>query len=430
MAGGLSVRFWYLLYNVVLHLGALFCLPVWLARRYLGGRYRGQFRERMGLLSPELVAPFEGKRALWVHAASAGETVSAAPLVRRLKAAFPDSPVLFTVTSRYGKEMATRLLHGEVEGIAFSPLDLPLFVGRFLQRFRPFLYVMVETDLWPNMVRMARRSGSRVVLASGHASAKRSLRLLRPFGRVTLGQVDAFLMQTPQSMQHLLRRGAPQGRVEVLGNLKFDGAEVQTGERDALRRELGIKPDAPVLVAGSTLREDEAPVLDAVYTLRQEGLDLHAIVAPRRQERVQAVADGCRARGLDYVLRTAGGAAPVLILDTMGELARSYDAADVAYVGGGLTPSVGLHNILEPALCGVPVLFGLHHGKAAAVAAEFLRHDAGLEVTDGPGLLRGLRSVLTDPATRARLVRGAAQLLRTHRGAAQRQADRIREIVA
>ncbi|MGH7162411.1 MAG: 3-deoxy-D-manno-octulosonic acid transferase, partial [Planctomycetota bacterium] len=146
----LRIALWYALYNVLVHLGALLCLPFWLFARFLRGRYRGQFRERMGILPRAALARFGERPAVWVHAASAGETVSAGPLVRRLREAFPDAPFLLTVTSRYGKEMAERSLGGAVDAVLFSPLDLPWFVRRFLERVNPLLYVMVETDLWPN----------------------------------------------------------------------------------------------------------------------------------------------------------------------------------------------------------------------------------------------------------------------------------------
>ena len=155
---------WYLVYNVVLDLGALACLPFWLGARLLRGRYRGQFAERMGVLAPELLARFGDSGALWAHAASAGETSSAVPLLHALRAMHPDRPILFTVTSRYGKEMAQRRLGDVVDAICFSPLDLPWFCRRFLRRVRPALYLMIETDLWPNLVRLAKGSGARVVV--------------------------------------------------------------------------------------------------------------------------------------------------------------------------------------------------------------------------------------------------------------------------
>ncbi len=432
MAPGPGARVWYAIYNLLLHLAALACLPFWILARLTRGRFRGQFKERMGRLPAPLLERFGRAPALWVHAASAGETVSAAPLVRRLRVAFPEAPILFTVTSRYGKEMAGRLLAGSADGIAYSPLDLPLFVARFLNRIRPFLYVMVETDLWPNMVRQAKARGIPVVLASGHAGPRRAWRRLRSFGRAVLGNVDLFLMQTEEDARRIVERGAPRDRVRSMGNLKFDGSSgsLPHEERLALRRAFALPEGVPVFVAGSTLAEDEGPVLDAVAALRGEGRDLRAIVAPRRQERVAELERRCAERGLACARRTAGGSAPVLILDTMGELAGCYNLADAAYVGGGLTPEVGLHNILEPIVCGAPVLFGPSHGKAHRIAQEFLERGAGLELADGAALLPALRRILGDPEERARLHRAAEALLKENRGAAERQARSIRELVA
>jgi 3-deoxy-D-manno-octulosonic-acid transferase len=425
----LAVRLWYGIYFVLIYLGALVCLPYWIFVRLSRGRYRGQFAERMGILAPELRAKFGQRPSVWVHAASAGETASAAPLVRLLRDGFADGPFLFTVTSRYGKEMAERLLGGVVDAISFSPLDLPLFVRRFLSPIRPRLYVTVESEIWPSMLRMAKRSGAAVVLASGHAGPAS---FPRPFWQAVFSHVDLFCMQTEADAANIRRRGAPADRIVVTGNMKFDStaAHMEEPERARWRAELGLPVGAPVLVAGSTLLEDEGPVLDTAARLRADGLDLHLVVAPRRQERVAEVVKGCEARSLPYARRSEGGSAPVLILDTMGELARTYNLADVAYVGGGLTPDVGLHNILEPAVCGVPVLFGPHLGKAARVASEFRKREAGVEISDGAALPGAVSSILTDQAARDRLREAGRALLADHRGAARRQADRILELVA
>jgi 3-deoxy-D-manno-octulosonic-acid transferase len=428
MPGAAGVRLWYAFYNVILHVGVLVCLPFWLFVRLVRGRYRGQFLERMAILPPEVREKFGARPAVWIHAASAGETASAAPLVVALREHFPGHPFLFTFTSRYGKDMATRRLGEVVDAICFSPLDLPMFCRRFLDLVRPRLYVMVETDLWPNLVRAAKRRGAAVAIASGHAGPRS---LPRPFWRAVLGHVDLLLMQTEADAQNIRRRGAPPDRVHVMGNLKFDSSagRLAPGEIAAWREELGLREGAPVFVAGSTLAEDEGPVLEAIAALRAEGLDLSAIVAPRRQERVADVRKRCEACGLEAALRTEGGGAPVLILDTMGELARCYNVAQVAYVGGGLTPDVGLHNLLEPLVCGAPVLFGPHRGKARRIAEEVLRAGAGVEVGGGAALLSTLRALLTDAGQHAGLVERGQAMLADHEGAARRQADRIRELV-
>ena len=172
MPGGAGTVFWFVLYNTLLYLGVLLCLPFWLFVRLFRGRYRGQFRERMGILGPDVRSRFGARKAIWVHAASAGETASAVPMVRALKESLPGHPVLFTVTSRYGKQMAQRRLEGVADAVCFSPLDVPFFCRRFLNAADPLLYVMVETDIWPNLLRIAQRRGIPCALASGYASPR------------------------------------------------------------------------------------------------------------------------------------------------------------------------------------------------------------------------------------------------------------------
>ncbi|MHC4939526.1 MAG: 3-deoxy-D-manno-octulosonic acid transferase [Planctomycetota bacterium] len=423
-----STRLWYALYNLLLYAGVLVCLPFWLFVRFLRGRYRGQFMERMGIIDPAIRSRFGQRPALWVHAASAGETASAVPLVAALKAQWPDRPVLFTVTSRYGKEMAERRLEGIADAVCFSPLDLPLFCRRFLDAIQPFLYVMVETDIWPNILRKAQRRNIPCALASGYASARS---FPRSFWRAVFSHIDLFLMQTDVDAKNVIARGAPAGRVSVGGNMKFDGSgsPLPADDLPALREDFGIPNGRPVFVAGSTLVEDEAPVLDAIAALRADDTDLCAIVAPRRQDRVPEVMKGLAERGLEAARRTDGGAAPVLVLDTMGELAQTYNLASVAYIGGGFTPDVGLHNLIEPLVCGAPVLFGPHRGKAARVAHELLRLGAGVELSGGEALLKTIRRILTEPETAAKLAAAGARVLKLHQGAAERQAARIAELV-
>jgi len=428
MPGGAGTAFWFVLYNTLLYLGVLLCLPFWLFVRLFRGRYRGQFLERMGILSPEVRGQFGQAKAIWVHAASAGETASAVPMLRALKASLPGHPVLFTVTSRYGKQMAERRLEGVADAVCFSPLDVPFFCRRFLNAVDPLLYVMVETDIWPNLLRIAQRRGIPCALASGYASPRS---IPRSFWRAVFSKIDLLLMQTEEDERNIIARGALPERVSVGGNMKFDATAgaIPSDEVPALRADFGFREGVPVIVAGSTLAEDEAPVLDAIATLRSEGIDLHAIVAPRRQERVPEVMRGLADRDIPAALRTERGAAVVVVLDTMGELAGTYNLASASYVGGGFTADVGLHNLIEPLVCGSPVLFGPHRGKAARVASEVVRFGAGVEVADAADLLATLRRFLTDDATRDKLPKAGGELLRHHQGAAVRQAARISELV-
>ena len=421
-----ATRLWYALYDLLLYAGVVACLPFWLFVRGRRGRARGQCLDRMGVLAPEGRARVGVQPALWVHAASAGETAAAVPLVRALKERWPDAPVLFTVTSRYGKEMAQRRLEGVADAVCFSPLDVPYFCRRYLAAIRPRLYAMVETDIWPNLLRQAAKREVPCFLASGYASPRT---FPRSFWRAVFSHVDLFMMQTDEDVRNVVARGAEAARVSVGGNMKFDGSgrALAADELPALREDFGFPAGSPVFVAGSTLLEDEEPILEAIAALRDDGIDLHAIIAPRRQDRVPEVMRALEQRGLDAVRRTEGGRAPILVLDTMGELAVTYNLASVAYVGGGFTPEVGLHNLIEPLVCGAPVLFGPHRGKAARVAHEILRLGAGVEIKDGGALLDTMRRVLTDPDTASRLGRAGKTLLEFHQGAAERQAVWIRE---
>jgi len=420
--------FWFLLYNTLLYVGVLVCLPFWLFVRLVRGRYRGQFLERMGILDESVTARFGSRPAIWIHAASAGETVAAAPLVRGLRAAVPDHPILFTVTSRYGKAMAQKRLEGVVDAVCFSPLDLPFFCRRFIRAVDPLLYVMVETDIWPNVLRKCQKRGVPCALASGYASARS---FPRPFWRAVFSQIDLFEMQSEEDARNIIARGAPADRVSVGGNMKFDStaAAMDAAAIVRLREDFGFPEGAPVFVAGSTLEDDEAPVLDVIAALRAEGIDLHAIIAPRRQERVAEVVRALAEREIPALRRTEGGSGVVVVLDTMGELAGTYNLASVAYVGGGFTEDVGLHNLIEPLVCGAPVLFGPHRGKARRVAAEVDRFGAGVEVADGPALLDAMRHILTEPETSEKLADAGRALLDLHQGAAARQAARIGKLV-
>jgi len=332
------------------------------------------------------------------------------------------------VTSRYGKQMAQRRLEGVADAVCFSPLDVPFFCRRFLNSVDPLLYVMVETDIWPNLLRIAQRRGIPCALASGYASPRN---FPRSFWRAVFAKIDLLLMQTDEDERNIIARGAQPDRVSVGGNMKFDSTAGAVASEDVpgLRADFGLPEGAPVFVAGSTLAEDEGPVLDAIATLRSEGVDLHAIVAPRRQERVPEVVRGLAERGIPCARRTEGGAAVVIVLDTMGELAGTYNLASAGYVGGGFTADVGLHNLIEPLVCGAPVLFGPHRGKAARVASDVVRFGAGVEVADGADLLDTLRRFLTDPQTREGLSRAGGKLLAHHQGAAARQAERIAGLV-
>ncbi|MBI4881929.1 MAG: hypothetical protein HY812_20070, partial [Planctomycetes bacterium] len=358
-------------YDLLLACGLLLASPWLLLRVATRPRYRSGLAERLALSLP----PRRGRRArAWIHAGSAGEMAAAAALARFLGERRPDVEVVLSSVTAAGVEVARRLLP---ESTAFVlPLDLGPLARRVVRRVDPALLVLVELELWPNLVAAAWARGAGVAVANGRIGATTSARLRFPGARrfVGLDRVGLFAVQDDECRRRLCGLGVPAERVLVTGNLKVDAPQSAAPDRAAARLALGIEPAARVLVAGSTHGGEEALVGRAARALAEESpFPFWLIVAPRHAERLaQAEKDlqnaglaplrltRLRAQGL---ARAAGGraGATVVVVDTMGELAGLYAAADLAVVGGSLVPGIGGHNVFEPVLAGVPVLVGGHH---------------------------------------------------------------------
>jgi 3-deoxy-D-manno-octulosonic-acid transferase len=417
----------YVLYSVLLAVAFVFSLPyyAWKGRR--SGKYLRTFRERMGRLPAALDAG--GRPSIWVHAVSVGEVLAARELVRALKARLPGHAVFVTTTTETGQEVARRSLT-EADGLFFAPFDWAGPVRVVLARLRPRLLVLVETELWPNTIREAKRSGAHVVVVNGRLSPRSFPRYRRVRGvlRTVLREVDLFLMQAEPHAERARLIGAPPERVRVSGNLKFDSHK-DPRPTDALVRL--VPPGGPVWIAGSTVAGEEDLVLDAYIEVRREVEDLRLVIAPRHPERFGSVPPLVERRGLACALRTsaAGPGAPVLVLDTLGELAGAYALADVVFVGGSLVPSGG-HNVLEPAAAGRAVVVGPHMENFQEIADELLAEDALVQVPDAGGLAREVTRLVRDPEAREGLGRRARSVVDRNRGALDRTVDALVGLLA
>jgi len=349
-----------LLYSIAF----LLLLPSILCRLWLRGlgnpAYRDRWRERLGTYDRLL----RTERPIWVHAVSVGEVSAAAPLIRALRTRFPCAPVLVSTTTPTGYDTVTRQF-GETVHHVYFPYDLPWIVRRFLDRFRPRMLLLMETELWPNVIHECGLRDTPVVLVNGRMS-ERSARRYARLRNLTAGMLRGLTRiaaQTGADAERLCRLGAPAARVKVTGSLKFDihlPASVFE-EGAAIRRELGI--NRPIVMAGSTRPDEEEALCTVLQRLRPRFPSTLLVIAPRHPERFDSVADACRKAGLRVARRRAGEACgpdiDVYLVDTMGELLKFYAAADVAFVGGSLAPFGG-QNMLEPAALGVPVVTGPH----------------------------------------------------------------------
>ena len=417
------------LYGLLTHLVVPFvaALDAW---RALGDpAQRGRVRERLGWTTAR-VPP----GAIWVHAVSVGEAQAAAALVHELQSRIPGVPVLMTTVTATGAARV-RALFGDRVAHAYLPYDLPGAVRRFLDRARPAVAVMMETEVWPALYRELARRGVPLVIAS----ARLSPRSMRGYGRVpgligaALGSNVTVCAQTEADAGRFLALGVPPARVQVTGNVKFDQSmpdEARTRGRDWRARHAAGRP---VWVAGSTREGEEAVVLEAHQVVRARHPDALLVLAPRHPQRfagVRAMLDGS---GVAHAVRSAGGepgpADSVYLLDTLGELQAFYAAADLAFVGGSLVP-VGGHSLLEPASLGLPLASGPHVQNAPEVAALLAGVGALEPVADGPALGDAVARCFDDPENaRARGERGRESVA-ANRGAVGRVAEVVTTLLS
>jgi 3-deoxy-D-manno-octulosonic-acid transferase len=373
-----------------------------------------------------------GGPALWLHAVSLGEMSAAAPLVRALRTRYPQYQLVLTTATPTGRARA-RSLFTDAD-VRFLPYDTPRAVCRFLDRIRPKLGIIMETELWPNLFAECERRGVPLLLASARLSARSVARYLK-FGGLFRGIFSDNLLlavQTPEDAERFIAIGAQSTRTHLVGNIKFD-LELSPGVIDRgheLRAAFG--GNRPVWIAGSTHAGEEEQVLAAHVQLRGAKPDALLLLAPRHPDRFEGVADLLRRQDLRFARRSlgdaTGGATNVVLVDTVGELAALYAAADVAFVGGSLVP-IGGHNLLEPAALGLPVLTGPSHTNGKDIARLLLQQGAALQVANAAELAAALRSLLGDAAARQRMGASGRHIVESNRGSVGRLLALIEPLV-
>ena len=378
----------YAFYSALLAVFLLLTLPYWVLQMMRHGKYRAGLRQRFGAVPAALAGRGE-KPAIWVHAVSVGEVVAASAVVEALRQKFPSHRVLISTTTSTGQKLAAQRFGAD--NVFYFPLDFAFAVRPYLDALRPDLVVVAETEFWPNFLRCAKRSGARIAVINCRISDrsfpgyKRFRFWLPKLLEKTLANVDVFLAQTDEDRKRLIEIGAPESKVTVAGNLKFDVAPPPSPKIVASLRESFIHSGAgPVLVCGSTLEDEEGSLLSAFRNILVNHPKAVMILAPRHPERFAEVAALVEELGFRMWRRSLWGselgsgeplAGGVFLVDSIGELATLYSLATVAFVGGSLVPRGG-HNILEPALYGVPIVTGNHYENFRDVVNFFATRNA------------------------------------------------------
>jgi 3-deoxy-D-manno-octulosonic-acid transferase len=388
-------------------------------------KYIGSLRQRLGYLP--ISFNIDGDESIWIHAVSVGEVLTARALVADLRTTYPRLRLFLSTTTIAGQQVARRSVPG-VDALFYFPFDFAFIVRRTLGLVRPRVFIMMETEIWPNLLRLCRARGVKTVVVNGRISARSypRYRLIRPFFRRVLANVDRFCMQSEESARRLIDLGAEPSRVTITGSLKFDSlqAPVPTSHgkpRERVLRFFRLAPNRTVIVAGSTMKGEEAAVLEAFARIRTAAPGALAILAPRHPERFAEVEQLARAAGYSTARRSdlpidAEPRVEVVVLDTLGELAQLYQVATAVFVGGSLV-DYGGHNILEPAIFGKPIVFGPHMQNFREIADAFLANGAAVRVETDRELEQVMAQLVADPVRRARLGAAARALVEANRGA-------------
>lgn len=405
----------------------IFLRLLWRSRHTKG--YRQRWLERIGIIKP---LP-KGKKSIWVHAVSVGETIAALPLIKSLIQQYPEYTILVTSTTPTGSELITSRLGKDIYH-CYAPFDTPTSVSRFLQRAKPALCIIMETELWPNLFQGCKNNQIPIILANGRLS-ERSAKRYQKIAKVTRTMLESCHLLIAQSMQdgeRYIGLGLNPKNLVISGNIKFDMIipKKEITEGQALKKQLGHNRLS--LIAASTHDGEEKIILDAFETIRKTVPDLCLILVPRHKDRFNKVQDLCAQRNYQVIRRTQKqplqSTTDILLVDTIGELRMIYAAADIAFVGGSFVP-IGGHNLIEPAALGIPILTGPNLQNFTQISALLENADALKIVHTSSDLASTVIDLCKSQKLREKMGEQAKVAIDKNKGALQKHLDCIAQVV-
>lgn len=425
-----------LLYNLAAILVVIIIIPVFAIRSIREKGFVERIKQSLGFFPDGALDPVAKKNCIWVHAASVGEIVATSPLIKEFRREFPKSPILVSVVTTSGYEMANRIIK-DADSIIYFPLDLPFVAASVIRRIHPRIFLNVETELWPNFLRNCRQLHIPVMMVNGRISEKSVRRYKYMFSILTdmIGTVKYFAMQSSIDANYIKQLGAPENLVTVTGNTKFDQTytDVTPEEREKILSDMGLKNADGIFLAGSTHRGEEDYVLQAFKAVRETHKNSKLVIAPRELLRTREVISICSRAGFKVGTRTELQKRPpadedVIILDTIGELGQVYSIGDVIYVGGSLVTHGG-HNILEPAAHGKAIIVGHHMENFKDTHALFTNRNACITVNSPEELVEETKKLFDDAKRRKQLEDETLKIVLENRGAARKSAIILRQVL-
>ena len=405
-------------YTFLFYLGIPFILLRLLWRGIRSPAYWQRWTERFGF-GPTL----DTQPHLWIHAVSMGEVQAAVPLIQALQTRFPHQPLLMTTMTPTGSQRVHELFGDKVEHV-YLPYDLPDAIARFLNRFQPQWLILMETELWPNLLHACQQRAIPVILANARLSARSAAGYQR-IASVTypmLRSLTAIAAQTQVDANRFIQLGMPPAKIVVTGSLKFESRLPPDFSQTAatLRHQWGQQ--RPVWIAASTHEGEETAVLDAFVTLQLKWPELLLVLVPRHPERFNRVTTLCQQRGFKVARRSqdeVNSQTAIYVGDTMGELPLLYAACDIAFVGGSLVP-IGGHNLLEPAAVGLPVIMGPEVFECAEICRQLIEVQAAHQIQQASQLANAVQTYLSDPILKKQTGANGRLFVEQNRGTLER----------
>ena len=425
-----------LVYHIAAILAVILFTPVFCVRAVREKGFVQRIKQQLGFLPKHALDKVARKNCIWVHAASVGEIVAASPLITEFHKKFPQSPILVSVFTSSGYEMANRIIK-DADSIIHFPFDLPWLSANLVYRVRPRVFMPVETELWPNFLRACKKLDIPVLMVNGRISDKsvKRYRYLYSLWDEILSSIKVFAMQSKVDAENILKLGADPALVTVTGNTKFDQTytNVSEAEKHNLLLELGLGDNQGVFLAGSTHKGEEEHVLKAYNDIKRVFPEAKLVIAPRSVLRTNAILDLCDQYCFTAVTRTQlqeqySTGHDVVILNTIGELGKMYSVGDVIFVGGSLIPHGG-HNILEPAAHGKAIIVGPNMFNFKDTHVLFKNRNAVVTVKNGADLAKEALKLFQDDDERHRMEEETLAICRENRGAAERTADILNDLL-
>lgn len=452
----------FILYDFVFIMFAILYLPIFI----LKGKFREGLGMRLGFFPSDFHNPAENK-TIWLHAVSVGEVNASSLICKGLKAQFPSHRLIISTTTQTGNRIAKKLFSQDAI-VSYFPLDLSFVVSRWIKRIKPSLFVITETEIWPNLIAALWKRKVPIALVNGRISPSsfRRYKLIRPILKGILKGIDLFCMQTQDFASKMVSLGAPPERVRVTGNMKFDiklpvtncqlppYARASEG-RPELKKLLKLTDDQQLFVGGSTHPGEEKILLEVYKALMGEFPNLKVLIAPRHIERIRDLerlvvkngfksvrisqlqtphptlppsADRLPSGARERVREKQNEEGRVFLLDTMGKLQAFYSIATIVFVGGSLVPRGG-QNLIEPASLSKPIIFGPNVFNFKDIADLLLERDGAIVIRDQRQLQVTVRMLLNNPQTRQSLGQKARQIVEENRGATRRNIELIKELI-